>query len=508
LSADQIFEQRLQASEDDLRRELCDVPELRLLDDDYVRDFRAKEKIARRDTRTNTRQAMNATRKRVPMCVQADPLGAVDSRVRAAIAKEERCVRAAVAAEQRYIRAAIAKEQKRERVAVIVAADEQVVYEFNQSLQQRMRQAARRAGLALQSGSRCQLAPNVAAGVAQLSKDLRELGFVTALAAPSASRSVAAPAELDDIEGSTAKKTRAFQKWCDQHRVERLSGTAPTLMQMLQIEDEPTRLLLVRELTRIKRTASTVELAERAVMDLSPRVRGAAVAALSERSARQYVPILTRALRYPWPPVADHAAVALRTLKPQEAVAPLVELLDLPSPSLPVLDARTNRYSVRELVRLNHLRNCLLCHAASANKEDGLVRGLVPTPGTPLRSSAGSGGSYYSGEGDSVRADITYLHQDFSVVLLDKEAAPWPPRQRYDFVTRLQTVSPDVAAERSASSANYPQREAVKYALRGITGKDGGDSSAKWGQLLGIARDNTTRERGSGASLGLSPAPD
>ena len=27
------------------------------------------------------------------------------------------------------------------------------------------------------------------------------------------------------------------------------------------------------------------------------------------------------------------------------------------------------------------------------------------------------------------------------------------------------------------------------YALRGITGKDGGDSSVKWRDLLGIARD-------------------
>jgi hypothetical protein len=46
-----------------------------------------------------------------------------------------------------------------------------------------------------------------------------------------------------------------------------------------------------------------------------------------------------------------------------------------------------------------------------------------------------------------------------------------------------------MALELSASSGNYPQRDAVLYALRGITGKAGGDSSASWRELLGIARD-------------------
>ncbi|HTU18312.1 MAG TPA: HEAT repeat domain-containing protein, partial [Gemmataceae bacterium] len=278
---------------------------------------------------------------------------------------------------------------------------------------------------------------------------------------------------------------KAFQNWCDQNKVERFRGTVPTLMQMLQVEGEPTRLLLVRELTRIKNPASTAELVNRAVMDLSARVRGAAVAALSQRRAERYVPLLTRALRYPWPPVADHAAVALRTLQPQEAVAPLVGLLDLPSPSLPVFDAQKKQYAVRELVRLSHSRNCLLCHAASANQEDGLVRGLVPLPG--MRPGNPAGRAYYSGaKGDFVRADITFLRQDFSL-LLEEDGTRRPSLQRYDFVTRLRAISPTEAADQSASSVNYPQRDAVLYALRGLTGKDGGDSSAKWRELLGIA---------------------
>ena len=38
---------------------------------------------------------------------------------------------------------------------------------------------------------------------------------------------------------------------------------------------------------------------------------------------------------------------------------------------------------VQELVRVNHLANCLLCHAPSFQRGD-LVRGAVPTPGLPL----------------------------------------------------------------------------------------------------------------------------
>jgi hypothetical protein len=216
-------------------------------------------------------------------------------------------------------------------------------------------------------------------------------------------------------------------------------------------------------------------------MDLSPAVRRAAVAGLRRRPWRRYAPVLLRGLRYPWPPVADHAAVALRTLAPREAIGSLVDLLDLPSPSLPVWDAQTQQYTVREVVRVNHLRNCLLCHAPSASKDDGLVRGLVPAPGQPPPSL------YYEAQnGDFVRADRTFLRQDFSVQLLDEDAGPWPREQRYAFVTRLRALSLGEMADLPAPSANYPQREAVLYALRGITGKDGGTTSQEWRERLGI----------------------
>jgi hypothetical protein len=297
--------------------------------------------------------------------------------------------------------------------------------------------------------------------VAKLSKEFRDRGFV---ATPGAA-------------GGTAE---AFAAWCDQHPLEAKSGTVPTLTQMLQVEDEAKRLLLVRELTRLPGEDATTQLAMRAVVDLSPAVRRAALAGLEQRPRRQYTPVLLWGLRYPWPPVADHAAVALRTLQPSEAIAPLVDMLDLPSPSAPVRDARKNQYTMREVVRVNHLRNCLLCHAPSANKEDGLVRGLVPTPGEALPSL------YYESQGgDFVRAEITYLRQDFSINLPMEDAGPWPQEQRYDFVTRVRTLPPRQAAGLLGPSDTYPQRDAVLYTLRGLTGKDGGASSARWRDILG-----------------------
>jgi hypothetical protein len=62
---------------------------------------------------------------------------------------------------------------------------------------------------------------------------------------------------------------------------------------------------------------------------------------------------------------------------------------------------------------------CLLCHAPSVNKEGGLVRGLVSTPGEapPVQ--------YYESQGgDFVRADIPFLRQDFSVNLPESDAGP------------------------------------------------------------------------------------
>jgi hypothetical protein len=477
VQADQAFEQRLQASEEDLRAELRAIPEVRLLSDGDVRDLRADERAAQERALKPSQASLDAAGDRLKAAqaqvaqfsaaISGDPH---DTYLHEAI---QQAARASQEAGRAYSAAAAAHNRA---VAAAPAERAKIGYDFSQRMHRTLKGAAAEAGLSLQSGLNGQLTSSTAAQMATLSKDLRDRGFV---AAPGAAG------------GGT---TEAFAAWCDEQKLEGKSGTVPTLTQLLQVEDEAKRFLLVRELARIPSEEATTQLAVRAVADLSPEVRRAAVAGLGRRPWQQYGPVLLRGLRYPWPPVADHAAVALRALGPQEAVAPLVDLLDLPSPSDPAPDAGTGQYAVRELVRLNHLRNCLLCHAPSADKADGAVRGLVPTPGEALPVAY-----YESQDGDYARADRTFLRQDFSVKLTDDGAAPWPCEQRYDFVTRVRTLPPGQATGLPAASGDYPQRGAVLYALRGLTGKDGGESSARWRELLGAMTRKPKQEKESPA---------
>ncbi len=376
-----------------------------------------------------------------------------------------------------------------------------VEYAFNVHLSREMLKAGTREGLPLQLGPSALMDLSTASIVQTLSKNLRDLGFVSV---PGAGARVISPGFRRVVDPRTGKvisagvggggvienatandKMEAFKSWCDENRVETFRGALPTLLQMLQVEDVPTRLVLVRELAKVKGAGGSAALAKRALVDLSPEVRDAALAELAKRPSGQYLPVLMQGLTYPWPPVADHSALALRKLKPEGAVPRLVDLLDRKDPSLPILDAKGKVGTVRELVRLNHMRNCLLCHAPSANDKDGLVRGLVPTPGQPLPRL------YYAGQaGNFVRADTTFLRQDFSVNLPVKAAAPWPDEQRFDLVTRVRRLKPEEVTQIAAKpNGEYPQRDAVRYALRGLTGKDGGDSSETWRALLGITKD-------------------
>lgn len=461
--ADQIFEQRLGTSEKDLVRELLAVEEVRVVSDDHIQKVRraaqAEAEARARAAKAQLEAPARAARARV------DDANARLSAIRSALSGNlgdhglARAFQGAVRDVQEASRACFEADRAcQEAISKLPPERERIGYDSDLRLHQTMKRTAGQTGLVLQSGPRCQLDSSTAAQVAKLSKELRDNGFVS------------------------APDVKEFQAWCDQHHLERMTGAVPTLTQMLQVENEAKRLLLVRELTRIPSADATTQLAVRAIVDLSPAVRRAALAELERRPSQQYSPVLLRGLRYPWPPVADHAAVAFRTLRPREPVGPLVDLLDLPSPSTPILDPRTNQHTVRELVRLNHLRNCLLCHPPSANKEDGFVRGLVPTPGEPLPVA------YYEASGSHfVRADISFLRQDFSVNLPDEDAGPWPRQQRYDFVTRLRTLSPGEVPARTESPGDYPQRGAVLYALRGLTGEDGGDSSTAWRKLLGLS---------------------
>src|SRR5262249_56611895 len=131
------------------------------------------------------------------------------------------------------------------------------------------------------------------------------------------------------------------------------------LLQLLQSESKPRRLLLVELLAKIEGRAATSALARRAMFDLAADVREAAVQALRKRPADDYRREFLDGMRYPWPPAADHAAEALVALGDAGAVPALAQMLKEPDP-LGAIESASGKGSqpvVRELVNVNHLAN-------------------------------------------------------------------------------------------------------------------------------------------------------
>jgi hypothetical protein len=161
-----------------------------------------------------------------------------------------------------------------------------------------------------------------------------------------------------------------------------------------------------------------------------------------------------------------------------------VGLLDAPDPAKPRLNT-DGKWRVSELVRVNHLANCLLCHAP-ASKKDGVMHGVVPIRGRSLADVY-----CFDRNQKLVRADITYIKQDFSVSHDMSEKTRWPRMQRFDYMLRTRELCQTEIAQLCdnaccdvADSTDYPQRRAVLWALRELTGQDMGDRSESWRRYL------------------------
>src|SRR5262249_13015369 len=123
-------------------------------------------------------------------------------------------------------------------------------------------------------------------------------------------------------------------------------------------------------------------------------------------------------------------------------------------------------------------------------------RGPVPDPTEllPPRLSPvyyGDRGSF--GSGLTVRADVTYLRQDFSEVQPVAEPGRWPKEQRFDFLVRVRPLTADEEAARRQKQFVGPQplpasRQAVLVALQELTGLDGGFTAASWEQAQAASR--------------------
>jgi hypothetical protein len=253
------------------------------------------------------------------------------------------------------------------------------------------------------------------------------------------------------------------------------------LLQMLAPEAPALRTGLVDHLAKMKQPEATQALARLAVFSFEADVRQAAVAALRNRPHADYTAILLQGLRYPWPAVARNATDAMAELERTDLAPHLTAFLDEPDPRAPVMEEVKGEkvIAVRELVRINHHRNCLLCHAPGntpdvlgvnrAFPQPNVIVGAVPIAGEGLPSSSAG---YLSTSPDIfVRADVTYLRQDFSVMQKVADADGWWPQlQRFDFLVRKRILSEQQAhAYRDAYSqrdgAVSPYHEAALSAL-------------------------------------------
>lgn len=273
------------------------------------------------------------------------------------------------------------------------------------------------------------------------------------------------------------------------------SASVASLMQVLGHEDAKVRLGLVEYLDGVANANATRALAKLAIFSEEAEIRAAALKSLKSRDAKDYTDILLAGLKYPWPAVAERSSDAMVKLGRKDLLPNLIDVLEAPDPRAPQIQERNGKKVpvVRELVRLNHHHNCLLCHApvnASGEKDAKLLEGLTAQVPVPSASMV----AYYrpSVPDILVRFDVTYLRQDFSLKLPVADADPWPEMQRYDFLVRTREISDKEAqAYEELLHPNRPEdvspyRRAALLALRQITGMDAEPTAKAWRKLTGL----------------------
>ena len=308
---------------------------------------------------------------------------------------------------------------------------------------------------------------------------------------------------------------------------------SPTLVagmcQIMQAKSDANRLAMTHMLRVIGSEQAVGNLVRRATFDLNPLIRDVAVTSLVGHESEIRHELL-KTLRYPWAPAAMHAAEALVRLDDKDSVDELVDMLDLPHPSAP--QRIDGHWVTRELVAINHMQNCLLCHPPSTSPRD-LMRTAIPLPPmvftgksddedgnetmplvvapppprtyygrvipprTPAPSTA-RGPRRLSVEG-FVRADIAYLRQDFSIATQTSAYKPWPTLQRFDFLVRTRRLTSQERAvakvEAQLLGHEYPQKKAVLFALQHLTGLTLGADSGLWRTALLQWKAERTKQR-------------
>ena len=207
-----------------------------------------------------------------------------------------------------------------------------------------------------------------------------------------------------------------------------------------------------------------------ALFSTDKTVRQAAIKALHKQDSGPATALLLKGLRYPWPSFAQNSAEAVVQLKRVDLLAELVKMLDEPDPRAPTASEVKGKkvQTVRELVRINHHRNCLLCHAPAntGNVAQDTLTAAVPIPQDPLPSP--SQGYQNSVPDILVRLDVTYLRQDFSMLQAVADANPWPEMQRFDFLVRNRTLT-----DKEVDKAHKKIEDRLKHVLKAqVRGKE------------------------------------
>jgi hypothetical protein len=259
------------------------------------------------------------------------------------------------------------------------------------------------------------------------------------------------------------------------------------LWQMITAESAGNRLALVKYLhDSTSEVEATRALAKMAIFSEEDQIRSAALDALKTRGRQEYTEVLVNGLSYPWPAVAERASATIAKLGRADLVPQLQEVLNRPDPRVPqtrLVNGKPRTF-VRELVRINHLHNCVLCHAPAApsNPQDAVAladrtpeddcTAQVTIPGEAIRQ-------YYRQTIPDllVRFDVAYLRQDFSVNLPVEKAHPWPRMQRYDFVVRTREVNEQEArawGELLPAEAASPYHRAALAAIAELSERGAG----------------------------------
>jgi hypothetical protein len=247
---------------------------------------------------------------------------------------------------------------------------------------------------------------------------------------------------------------------------------------------------LVRYLAGVPLPEAAGELARLAVFSTDQGVREDALRSLAVRREADSAKALSEALRYPWPQVARNAAEAIVKLKRKDLLPQLVDALEAPDPRAPRAEKEmaVEVTVASELVRVNHLQSCLLCHAPAKVCDGLLLVAEVPVPSQPLPDT--SEGYGLSSSNLLVRVDVTYLRQDFSVMQTVKGAKPWPERQRFDFLVRRRVLKKAEAAdlrkrlEAEKRDGLSPYQHAAYRALRELTGRNLPPKADAWRRAL------------------------